>query len=418
MRYALIIPALNEEEAIAGTLRRALAARGKVLSATAVTEMTVVFVNDGSTDRTQEIAERAEFDEVVRVELPQNQGYGSAIQEGWRRASEAEILGFIDADGTCDPDYSVPLINCLIETRADVVLAARLSPGTKMPGIRKLGNVLFAKLLGAVSRKKLTDCASGFRVLRRSSLPLISPLPKGMHFTPAMSAICLLDPRLRIEEVPMPYQDRIGRSKLSVIKDGMRFLYVILFTICCYSPIRTMLLVSGIWTSLWVTLMTLLPATGESAARPILAWGGALVAMFAIWTGVVCHQLNFLLIGPRRDWGRAERILQKLTEYKFLILSGLVSLAVALIGIELSEWTLATTGLNDLLALVFLVVAGATTALVGVIVRVIWAVGEKQKALLGEVAMSRPVLSPRACPPRQPAVASSTDPVLWSELPV
>ena len=237
--------------------------------------MTVVFVNDGSTDHTQEIAERAEFDEVVKVELQQNQGYGSAIQEGWRRASEAEILGFIDADGTCDPDYSVPLINCLIETRADVVLAARLSPGTKMPGIRKLGNILFAKLLGAVSRKKLTDCASGFRVLRQSSLPLISPLPKGMHFTPAIGAICLLDPRLRIEEVPMPYQDRIGRSKLSVIKDGMRFLYVILFTICCYSPIRTMLLVSGIWTSLWVTLMTLLPATGESAARPILAWGGA-----------------------------------------------------------------------------------------------------------------------------------------------
>jgi glycosyltransferase involved in cell wall biosynthesis len=382
MRFALIIPALNEEDAIAGTLRRALAAREKVVSETAVTEMSIVFVNDGSTDGTQAVVDHPEFEEVIKVRFSQNQGYGAAIKAGWQ-ATDADLLGFIDADGTCDPDYSVPMIRCLTRTGADVVLAGRLSPESKMPRIRKVGNILFAKLLGAVSGKKLTDCASGFRVVRRSSLRLISPLPKGMHFTPAMSAICLLDPRLRIEEVPMPYRDRIGRSKLSVIKDGLRFLYVILFTVCCYTPLRTMLLVAGAWLALLGLLMAALAALGASTANPFLALGGATVAMLAVWTGVVCHQLNFLLIGPRRFMGRIEPMLQKFTEYKLLILSGLGVLAAGLIGLATLSASRLATSPAALMSMVFLMSLGATTTLVGVIVRLVWAVGEKQKALLG-----------------------------------
>src|SRR5262245_59274566 len=112
MRFALIIPALNEEKAIADTLRRALAARAKVLAQTGVTHMTVVFVNDGSTDRTQEIADQPEFREVVQVRFARNQGYGAAIKAGWQ-AVEADLLGFMDADGTCDPDDCVQLVRRL-----------------------------------------------------------------------------------------------------------------------------------------------------------------------------------------------------------------------------------------------------------------------------------------------------------------
>ncbi|MDH3718777.1 MAG: glycosyltransferase, partial [Planctomycetota bacterium] len=61
LHYVLVVPALNEEDAIGSTLRRALAARQKVLDETPVSEMTVVFVNDGSTDRTQEIVDQPEF---------------------------------------------------------------------------------------------------------------------------------------------------------------------------------------------------------------------------------------------------------------------------------------------------------------------------------------------------------------------
>ena len=98
MRFTLVVPALNEEEAIAATLRRALAARRQVVERTPVEAMTVVFVNDGSTDRTQDIVDQPEFAEVVKIRFEQNRGYGAAIKAGWQ-ATDADLLGFIDADG-------------------------------------------------------------------------------------------------------------------------------------------------------------------------------------------------------------------------------------------------------------------------------------------------------------------------------
>ena len=60
------------------------------------------------------------------------------------------------------------------------------------------------------------------RVLHRSALDLLYPLPDRLHFTPSMSARALLN-GLRVVEVPMRYEERIGASKLSVLGDGIRF---------------------------------------------------------------------------------------------------------------------------------------------------------------------------------------------------
>ena len=129
--------------------------------------------------------------------------------------------------------------------------------------------------------------------------------------------------------------------------------------------------------------MALLHRGRRSRRRsPFLALGGATVAMLAVWTGLICHQLNFLLIGPREFTGRLEAMVQRLAEYKLLILSGLGVLATGLIGLALLPTSRLADSPDVLMILVFLMVSGATMALVGVIVRVVWAVGEKQKALI------------------------------------
>jgi hypothetical protein len=79
------------------------------------------------------------------------------------------------------------------------------------------------------------------RVIRRSALSDLYPLPDGLHFTPAMSARVLLEDKLKLVEVPMPYAERIGRSKLSVVKDGLRFLRVIVRAAVCYRPDRLLM---------------------------------------------------------------------------------------------------------------------------------------------------------------------------------
>src|SRR4029079_19541878 len=115
----------------------------------------------------------------------------------------------------------------VVTQNADIVLDSRMGPESKMPRIRRLGHRIYALGLGYLCGRHVTDTASGMRVVRRSALADLYPLPDGLHFTPSMSARALLN-NLRVLEAPMRYEERIGRSKLSVIRDGVRFFRTIL----------------------------------------------------------------------------------------------------------------------------------------------------------------------------------------------
>lgn len=236
MKLLVAIPALNEEESIGSTIEAALAAREHIVAGGVVSEVAITVVSDGSTDRTVEIA-RGYEGRIELVVFPRNRGYGAAIKEAWGR-SDAELLGFLDADGTCDPKVFRALCAAIDEHGADVVLGDRMGPESSMPGVRRLGNRLFAGLLTAMAGARVRDSASGMRVVRRSCVEQLLPLPDGLHFTPAMSARALLAGDLRLVEVPMPYAERAGESKLSVVRDGFRFLRAILDATLLYRPTR------------------------------------------------------------------------------------------------------------------------------------------------------------------------------------
>jgi hypothetical protein len=240
---SIVIPALDEEAAIGGTLERCLAARGHVEAAGGVRGVEILVVSDGSTDRTEAIARG--FPEVTVLAFDRNRGYGAAIKCGFEHA-RGELLGFLDADGTCDPAVFADLCRALEASRADVVLGSRMGPGTEMPRIRAIGNAVFAWMLGLLSQRRISDTASGMRVLRRDALPRLLPLPDGLHFTPAMSARVLLEGVLRLVEVPMPYAERTGRSKLSVLRDGVRFFRAIVQAAMCFRPARPLLLLASL----------------------------------------------------------------------------------------------------------------------------------------------------------------------------
>ena len=95
----------------------------------------------------------------------------------------------------------------------------------------------------------------GMRVVRRESLPKLMPLPDGLQFTPAMSARALLSGDLKITEIQMPYQERTGRSKLRVGKDGLRFLRVILEGAFLYRPARPLAMAGALCLAVATGLM-------------------------------------------------------------------------------------------------------------------------------------------------------------------
>lgn len=253
MKLGIVIPALNEEESIEKIILATHQSKAHILNNSPVEAVDIVVVSDGSTDRTVELAQK-HLDKIKLIVFEKNRGYGAAIKKGWEE-TDADLLAFLDADGTCDPQFFAKLCTKIHESNSDIVLGCRINKESKMPLTRRIGNFLFATLLSMVSNTKVKDTASGMRVVRRSSLEKIMPLPDGLHFTPAMSARALLSEELQIQEIDMPYRERDGQSKLKIWKDGMRFLNIILRMAFLYQPQRLLILAALIFFVLGALLM-------------------------------------------------------------------------------------------------------------------------------------------------------------------
>jgi glycosyltransferase involved in cell wall biosynthesis len=254
---SVVIPAYNEEAGIANIIHRVLAAKPK-LENSGVSELELLVVDDGSRDHTAEKA--AAIPGVRLLRHPKNQGYGAALKTGFRQA-KGELIGFLDADGTYPPEHFPDLCELALNGY-DLVIGSRMAGAeSEMPFTRRLGNYFFATLLSLLARQRVTDSASGMRIFKRETLERIYPLPDGLNLTPVMSARAIHE-GFRVGEVAIPYSERVGRSKLSVVRDGSIFLGSIIWTVLTYNPAR----VFGIL-GLGGIALTLLVGLGLAAAR-------------------------------------------------------------------------------------------------------------------------------------------------------
>ncbi len=229
---SVVIPAYNEEDGIAAIVERVLAVEPALAKIGLQLELLVV--DDGSKDRTAEIVRG--YPAVRLLQHSPNRGYGAALKTGFC-AAHGDLLGFLDADGTYPPESFPELCQAILDG-ADVVVGSRRSGAASgMPFVRKVGNFIWANLVTALSGRPVVDPASGMRVFRRETLPRLYPLPDGLNFTPVMSTRAVHE-GLKFAEIPMPYEERAGRSKLSVVRDGMRFLQTIIWTALTYNPAR------------------------------------------------------------------------------------------------------------------------------------------------------------------------------------
>ena len=263
----IVIPAYNEQEAIGSTVKRTLGCRAEVMERGALRAIQINVVDDGSTDATAQIA--GSFDEIELVSFGANRGYGAAIKEGFRRG-DGDLLAFLDADGTCDPRFFGDLCAALDHEQADIALGVRLTPESRMPRVRRLGNRVFATMLGILANRRVTDAASGMRVVRRDALNQLGRLPDGLHYTPAMSARAVLC-GLRMVEIPMPYEERRGKSKLSVWKDGVRFARAIIDGVLFFRPARLFLIGAALALAI-AALITLSPIEYYVRNRSVQEW--------------------------------------------------------------------------------------------------------------------------------------------------
>lgn len=234
---SVVIPAYNEEHGIAEIMMRVLAVRQE-LSKVHVESLELLVVNDGSKDRTAEFAQQVADQETgVRVISHEtNKGYGAALKTGFALAS-GELIGFLDADGTYPPEYFPTLCQKALNG-SDLVIGSRMAgEESEMPITRRIGNVFFAGMISLLGGQRITDSASGMRVFKREVLQRVYPLPDGLNLTPIMSTRAIHE-RIPMTEVPIPYSERVGRSKLNVVRDGSVYVQSITWTVLTYNPVR------------------------------------------------------------------------------------------------------------------------------------------------------------------------------------
>lgn len=236
---SIVIPALNEEDGIQDIMGRVLSTRSSLADVN-VEDLELIVVDDGSTDRTPELVAATPGVRLIRHTT--NGGYGAALKTGFA-AARGELIGFLDADGTYPPEYFPALCRAAQDQNADIVVGSRMAgTDSEMPVVRRVGNLIFARLVSVISAHKISDSASGQRVFKKSILERIYPLPDGLNLTPVMS-IRALHEQLKMIEVPIPYSERVGRSKLNALRDGLIFGQSIVWTALHYNPMRLLGLV-------------------------------------------------------------------------------------------------------------------------------------------------------------------------------
>lgn len=210
---SVIIPALNEQEAIPA-----------VLAQVPSLATSVVVVDNGSTDAT---AERARAAGAHVVQEPRR-GYGRACLAGLRATGGADIIVFLDADLSDFPDEMVKLVEPVIHDEADLVMGTRAGVGR--PGHAHFGTALCLGLINALWRTNYRDLGP-FRVIRRAALDRLDMRDQTWGWTIEMQ-VKAAEAGLRVREVPIRQRERIGQSKISgtlrgTIRAGIRMLTTI-----------------------------------------------------------------------------------------------------------------------------------------------------------------------------------------------
>jgi glycosyltransferase involved in cell wall biosynthesis len=201
-KAALIIPALNEEAALGATLARVPAG----LFAT------VIVADNGSTDRTAEIARQCGAS-VVREP---RRGYGAACLRALEAVpADTEAVVFLQADGSEDPAEAVRLLEPIFEGAADLVIGSRtLGRPHGMRPHQAWGNLLAVWLIRILYGHRYTDLGP-FRAVRVEALRRLCLRERGYGWTVEMQ-VRALEEGLRIMEIPVAAGRRIaGRDKIS-----------------------------------------------------------------------------------------------------------------------------------------------------------------------------------------------------------
>ncbi len=277
MKLSIIIPAKNEAAAIGDVIKVAVAE---------FPDAEVIVVNDGSTDDTAQVAADAGARVVTH---PQSMGNGAAVKSG-ARAATGDLLAFMDGDGQHD-SRNFRLLLEKIDEGYEMAVGARHSTAHASVG-RRFANGVYNGIASRLTHCQVSDLTSGFRIARASLFKqFLYLLPNGFSY-PTTITMAFLRSGFPVCFEPVPVADRVGKSHIRPIRDGIRFLVIIFKIATLYSPLKIFLPVSGLFfaTGLGYYAYTYL-TMGRFTNMSVLLFSAAVI-IFLI--GLISEQITAL----------------------------------------------------------------------------------------------------------------------------
>lgn len=203
----VIIPCLNEEQGIEQVLRRMPDFVDQV-----------IVVDNGSTDRTSEVAVSLGA-EVIREDV---RGYGRSYKKGFSCA-KGDLIVTLDGDHSYPPDAISYLIEALLHLEVDFLNASRFPVRDRraMSFKHKFGNLVLSLAMSVLYFRWVRDSQSGMWVFRRSILSDMVLESDGMAFSEEIKIEALKNPNVRFTEISIQYSSRLGEIKLNPWRDGI-----------------------------------------------------------------------------------------------------------------------------------------------------------------------------------------------------
>ncbi len=232
---SIVIPAFDEEDAIGQTVRTVK----ETLVASEIAPFEIIVVDDGSADRTQEIA-AAEGARVVRH--LQNLGYGRSLKDGIE-AARYDTIAITDADGTY-PIKEIPRLFAIYQTGYHMVVGSRTGEHYRESALKSPLRWVLQHLVEYTASRKIPDINSGLRLFNRThATSYFQRLCDTFSFTTSLTLAFMMN-GLFVVYVPIDYYKRVGKTKVRLLSDSLRTLQYIAEAAVYYNPLRIFMLLS------------------------------------------------------------------------------------------------------------------------------------------------------------------------------
>lgn len=279
MTVSVVIPAYNEEGAIALILDR-------ILALAEVDE--IIVVDDGSTDQTIPVVEGYAEKGVKLVKHPYNIGNGAAVKTGIRSAT-GDIIVLMDADGQHPPEEIPKMLPFLDEY--EMVVGARNQDTTSV-WYRDIANRVYNVYASYLVGHQIPDLTSGFRVIRANKVRNFLYLFPNRFSYPTTITVSMFRAGYPVKYHPFASPARIGKSKIKIVRDGFRFfviltrLGVFFVPLKFFLPISAVLLICG----LGYTIGRLVTVSRFSGFGGLVTVTGFLVLLI----GLIAEQISMI----------------------------------------------------------------------------------------------------------------------------